>query len=157
MRDGALALRSRFAKCFADRRLRREQSRKIAISGWQRDESFYVARHLEPRKNRVSDSDPRYALFAVTQRFVARPESNHFNAILLLCAQVNHGMAVLSPTDCVRPKNLHEITRSGRFEGDEIMAESQLVKQTSCAWTIRIPATPDSDSVRLPFYGKCFR
>ena len=35
---------------------------------------------------------------------------------------------MFSPTDCIRPKDLHEITRSSRVEGGKIITETQLVK-----------------------------
>jgi len=52
-------------------------------------------------------------------------------------------------TDLARPKDFHEIAGLRLIETIEVVAEPQFVKETSCAWAISVPATPDAFPIVL--------
>src|SRR5690242_7287723 len=66
-------------------------------------------------------------------------------------------MAVLTFSDCSGPEYFHEIPSPRRIEGSEVTPQVQLAKETSGSWTIRVPASPDADTVGLAFYRESLR
>src|SRR3984893_9945319 len=107
----SLANCSRLLERFADRGLPGYQTGEVDILVRKNHGSLDVRRGFKARKNRVRNPGAGHLFSSITVRFIARPESNRFDAIDRLFAQVNHGVAVFSRSDGARPEDLHEITR----------------------------------------------
>ena len=58
-------------------------------------------------------------------------------------------MSVLVSSHLARPENFHEIPRLRLIDIIKISAKPQLVKETSRAWAVRVPSSPDAFSIAL--------